>query len=55
MANTRTNAAQAPGRQGGKIRESREVILDATMRCLVRYGYAETRTTSVFAEAGVVR
>ncbi len=55
MVNIKVGTAQAPGRQKEKARKSREVILDATMRCLARYGYAETSTTRITEEAGVSR
>lgn len=34
---------------------SREAIIDGIIRCLIKYGYADTTTTRIVAEAGVSR
>lgn len=38
-----------------KSRKARRAILSATMRCLAKYGYADTSTTRITKEAGVSR
>jgi AcrR family transcriptional regulator len=44
-----------PGRAGGDEEKVRERILEATRRCLSRYGAAKTGIADVAAEAGVSR
>jgi AcrR family transcriptional regulator len=50
------SAAKAePGRQELKSAATRQRLVDATIRCLVQHGYANTVTPLVAAEAGLSR
>ncbi|KPF92133.1 TetR family transcriptional regulator [Novosphingobium sp. AAP83] len=56
QAVTRTGAAKAePGRQSLKSAATRARLIDATIRCIVQHGYANTVTPMVAAEAGLSR
>ncbi|MEO0601238.1 MAG: TetR/AcrR family transcriptional regulator, partial [Myxococcota bacterium] len=48
-------APRARKTQEERTRATREAVLDATIRCLVRRGYAGTSTTAIQQEAGVSR
>lgn len=41
--------------QAAKAAQTRKRLIDATVRCLVKYGYAKTTTPRVAAEAGLSR
>ena len=45
-------AENKPTKRETKAQKSRQAILDATMCCLVKYGYSETSTSRVCEEAG---
>lgn len=47
--------AAAPTQQAIKSAQTRERLIDATIRCLVQFGYASTTTPRVAAEAGLSR
>lgn len=49
------NAKTEPGRQSLKSAATRARLIDATIRCLVQHGYANTVTPMVAAEAGLSR
>jgi AcrR family transcriptional regulator len=51
----RKEAATAPTQQSLKSAQTRARLIDATIRCLVKYGYAKTTTPLVAAEAGLSR
>lgn len=48
-------ARQADGRQALKSASTRAQIVEAAIRCLVKYGYAHTTTPRIAEEAGVSR
>jgi len=48
-------AISKPTKREAKSQKSRHAILEATMRCLVKYGYSETSTSRVCEEAGLSR
>ncbi|HEX2794729.1 MAG TPA: TetR/AcrR family transcriptional regulator, partial [Croceicoccus sp.] len=41
--------------QAAKAAQTRKRLIDATVRCLVKYGYAKTTTPRVATEAGLSR
>lgn len=49
------NKTAGPSLQANKAAQTRRRLIDATMRCLVKYGYAKTTTPRVAAEAGLSR
>ncbi len=61
--NTKIEPAQRPARPAGatptlqslKSAQTRAKLIDATIRCIVRLGYANTTTPQVAAEAGLSR
>jgi AcrR family transcriptional regulator len=60
MARTAVKAAalrtsSEPTQQALKSAQTRARLIDATMRCLVKYGYSDTTTPKVAAEAGLSR
>jgi len=67
MALSRTRAARPAPRparpaadrtrtlQAAKAAQTRARLIDATVRCLVKYGYAQTTTPKVAEEAGLSR
>src|ERR1700712_3256219 len=63
LASTRTtsasrpkrDAATAPTQQSLKSAQTRARLIEATIRCLVKYGYAKTTTPLVASEAGLSR
>lgn len=48
-------AERAPTLQAAKAAQTRARLIDATVRCLVRHGYANTTTPKVAEEAGLSR
>ena len=48
-------ANSKPTKRETRAQKSRQTILEATMRCLVKYGYSETSTSRVCKEAGLSR
>lgn len=48
-------ADRAPTLQAAKAAQTRARLIDATVRCLVKYGYANTTTPKVAEEAGLSR
>ena len=54
-ATPRRQAPQGPTKQAIKSATTRARIVDATIRCLVKYGYARTTTLKVAEEADVSR
>ena len=60
MARTALKAAASrtssePTQQALKSAQTRARLIDATIRCLVKYGYSDTTTPKVAAEAGLSR
>jgi AcrR family transcriptional regulator len=57
MGNAETTDARTrlPTLREKQARKSRDAILDATIRCLDKYGYRETSTTRVTEKAGISR
>ncbi len=57
MGNVETAETQERPRTPREVqaRKSRDAILDATIRCLDKHGYAETSTTRITEKAGVSR
>ncbi|MDB5721755.1 MAG: TetR family transcriptional regulator [Alphaproteobacteria bacterium] len=49
------DAATAPTQQSLKSAQTRARLIEATIRCLVKYGYAKTTTPLVASEAGLSR
>lgn len=47
--------ANAPTQQSLKSAQTRARLIDATIRCIVKYGYASTTTPRVAADAGLSR
>ena len=47
--------AAAPTQQSLKSAQTRTTLIDAMIRCIVKYGYANTTTPQVAAEAGLSR
>ncbi len=43
------------GRQAQKSASTRKVIVEAALQCLIKYGYAQTTTPRIAAEAGLSR
>lgn len=54
-AKRKTNGDQGPTRQSIKSAQTRARLIDATIRCLVKVGFARTTTPLVAAEAGLSR
>lgn len=52
---TRGPSDGAPTQQSLKSAQTRARLIDATIRCIVKYGYARTTTPQVAAEAGLSR
>lgn len=50
-----SRAAGEPTQQSVKSAQTRARLIDATIRCLVKYGYSDTTTPKVSAEAGLSR
>lgn len=55
VASTPRPAKPAEGRQALKSAATRAQIVEAAIRCLVKYGYARTTTPKIAEEAGVSR
>ena len=47
--------AGSPSLQATKAAQTRARLIDATVRCLVKHGYANTTTPRIAAEAGLSR
>src|SRR3546814_335578 len=47
--------ANGPTQQALKSAQTRARLIDATIRCIVKYGYSNTTTPRVAAEAGLSR
>ncbi|WP_136162166.1 TetR/AcrR family transcriptional regulator [Sphingomonas flavalba] len=52
---SRPPSAKGPTQQSLKSAQTRARLIDATIRCIVKYGYADTTTPQVAAEAGLSR
>ncbi|MEO0030859.1 MAG: hypothetical protein RIS94_617 [Pseudomonadota bacterium] len=52
---SRTTAEKGPTLQAAKAAQTRARLIEATVRCLVKYGYANTTTPKVAEEAGLSR
>ena len=55
MAQTRTKPARGRRTQAERRETTRAALLDATIDCLIEFGYADTTTTRVVERAGVSR
>jgi AcrR family transcriptional regulator len=51
----RTAGTAEPGLQAQKSAATRSRLIDATIRCIIRYGYSRTTTPKVAEEAGLSR
>jgi AcrR family transcriptional regulator len=51
----RASAPAEPGLQAQKSAATRARLIDATIRCIIRYGYSRTTTPRVAEEAGLSR
>jgi AcrR family transcriptional regulator len=51
----RANGTTEPGLQAQKSAATRSRLIDATIRCIIRYGYSRTTTPRVAEEAGLSR
>lgn len=51
----KTPSANGPTQQSLKSAQTRARLIDATIRCIVKFGYANTTTPQVAAEAGLSR
>jgi AcrR family transcriptional regulator len=54
-ARLKKDATAAPTQQSLKSAQTRTRLIEATIRCLVKYGYAKTTTPLVASEAGLSR
>ncbi|MEG3145266.1 TetR/AcrR family transcriptional regulator [Sphingomonas sp. RT2P30] len=52
---TKLNASHAPTLQASKSAATRSRLIEATIRCIVKHGYARTTTPRVADEAGMSR
>ncbi len=50
-----SDAISEPGLQAAKSAATRARLIDATIRCIIKYGYARTTTPRVAEEAGMSR
>ena len=55
VRNGRSATATAPTQQSLKSAQTRARLIDATIRCIVKFGYASTTTPRVATEAGLSR
>jgi AcrR family transcriptional regulator len=55
LKSPRATGTAEPGLQAQKSAATRARLIDATIRCIIRYGYARTTTPRVAEEAGLSR
>lgn len=55
IANSSKKSSGKPGHQAEKSANTRQIIIEAALQCILKYGYAKTTTLRIAEEAGMSR